>query len=91
MFDCCRVPGPEGFDWSVTYAKQGDLGDSGHIIVFRKNRVWKVDATRDGQILSTDQFEKYARFYFTHFTNKEIDRCSIFMITRRMNILELAC
>lgn len=58
MFDCCRVPGPQGIDWSVTYAKEGDLGDSGHIIVIRNNRVWKVDATKDGKILSLDDFEK---------------------------------
>ncbi|KAF8967724.1 carnitine acetyl transferase [Flammula alnicola] len=57
MFDCCRVPG-EGLDWSVSYAKAGDLGDSGHIIVIRKNRVWKVDVTHNGRILSTQEIEK---------------------------------
>ncbi|RXW23999.1 hypothetical protein EST38_g1878 [Candolleomyces aberdarensis] len=56
MFDCCRVPGPEGLDWSVSYAKPGELGDSGHIIVIRKNRVWKIDACKDGKILSTADF-----------------------------------
>lgn len=59
MFDCCRVPGPQGLDWSITYAKESDLGDSGHIIVFRKNRLWKVDTTKDGNILSLEDFEKY--------------------------------
>lgn len=59
MFDCCRIPGPEGLDWSISYAKPGDLGDSGHIIVFRKNRVWKVETTKDGRILSTSELEKY--------------------------------
>ncbi|TFK39911.1 acyltransferase ChoActase/COT/CPT [Crucibulum laeve] len=58
MFDCCRIPGPEGLDWSVSYAKEGDLGDSGHIIVIRKNRVWKVETARNGQILSTAEIEK---------------------------------
>lgn len=58
MFDCCRVPGPEGMDWSVTYAEEGDLGDSGHINVIRNNRVWKLDATKDGKILSLADFEK---------------------------------
>jgi carnitine O-acetyltransferase len=58
MFDCCRVPGPEGLDWSVSYAKPGDLGDSGHIIVIRKNRVWKIDACKDGKILSTADFTR---------------------------------
>ncbi|KAF7309984.1 Carnitine acetyl transferase [Mycena indigotica] len=51
MFDCCRVPGP-GLDWSVSYAQPGDTGDSGHIIVFRHNRPWKVDLVRDGRLLS---------------------------------------
>jgi carnitine O-acetyltransferase len=58
MFDCCRIPGPQGLDWSISYAKEGDLGDSGHIIVFRKNRVWKVNATKDGKILSFEDFER---------------------------------
>ena len=58
MFDCCRVPGPDGLDWSVTYAKQGDLGDSGHIVVFRQNRPWKVDTAKDGRILSTAELER---------------------------------
>ncbi|KAG5647518.1 hypothetical protein DXG03_009455 [Asterophora parasitica] len=58
MFDCSRIPGPQGLDWSVTYAKEGDTGDSGHIIVFRNNRVWKVDAARDGRILSTAEIEQ---------------------------------
>ncbi|KAJ8521273.1 hypothetical protein ONZ45_g2023 [Pleurotus djamor] len=58
MFDCCRVPGPQGLDWSVTYAKEGDKGDSGHIVVFRNNRPWKIEATKDGRILSTSEFEE---------------------------------
>ncbi len=58
MFDCCRVPGPDGLDWSVTYAKPGDTGDSGHIVVFRNNRPWKVDLTDNGRILSTEEITK---------------------------------
>ncbi|KAJ7231911.1 hypothetical protein B0H12DRAFT_1146150, partial [Mycena haematopus] len=58
MFDCCRVPGPEGLDWSVTYAKPGDIGDSGHIIVFCNNRPWKVEATLGGQICSVRHFQQ---------------------------------
>jgi len=58
MFDCCRIPGSQGLDWSTSYAKEGDLGNSGHITVFRRNRVWKVDATKDGKILSFSDFEK---------------------------------
>ncbi|KAJ2915465.1 hypothetical protein MD484_g4951, partial [Candolleomyces efflorescens] len=64
MFDCCRVPGPEGLDWSVSYAKAGDLGDSGHIIVIRKNRVWKIDACKDGHILSTADFTRQLQYIY---------------------------
>ncbi|PPQ72312.1 hypothetical protein CVT26_007269 [Gymnopilus dilepis] len=63
MFDCCRVPG-EGLDWSVSYAKEGDSGDSGHIIVIRKNRVWKVDVTHNGRILSTSEIEKQLQYIY---------------------------
>ena len=57
MFDCCRVPN-EGLDWNVSYATPGDLGNSGHIIVMRKNRVWKVEVTQNGRILSTRDIER---------------------------------
>jgi carnitine O-acetyltransferase len=57
MFDCERIPFiPE--DFSVTYAKPGDTGDSGHIIVFRKNRPWKIEPFQNGRLLSTDELEK---------------------------------
>ena len=58
MFDCSRVPG-EGFDWSVSYSKAGDLGNSGHIVVIRKNRAWKIDVAPEGMILSTEEIQKY--------------------------------
>ncbi|KAF8074925.1 acyltransferase ChoActase/COT/CPT [Lyophyllum atratum] len=70
MFDCCRIPGPQGLDWSVSYAKEGDLGDSGHIIVFRNNRVWKLEAAQDGRILSTAEIEKQIQYIYDH-THKE--------------------
>jgi carnitine O-acetyltransferase len=57
MFDCCRIPGPEGLDWSTSYAKEGEIGDTGHIIVIRKNRFWKVNATKNGRILGTKEIE----------------------------------
>ncbi|KAJ7587978.1 carnitine acetyl transferase [Mycena floridula] len=69
MFDCCRVPGPEGLDWSVSYAKEGDLGNTGHIVVFRKNRVWQIEATKDGSILSTDDFERQIQYIYDQTTN----------------------
>ncbi|KAJ3745338.1 carnitine acetyl transferase [Lentinula detonsa] len=58
MFDCCRIPGSDGLDWSKSFAVEGDTGDSGHIVVMRKNRVWKINAAVNGRILSTDEFER---------------------------------
>jgi len=58
MFDCCRVPGPQGLDWSVSYAKKDHIGDSSHIVVFRNNRVWKLDTAKDGRLLSTSELAK---------------------------------
>ncbi|KAJ6534671.1 carnitine acetyl transferase [Mycena vulgaris] len=53
MFDCCRVPGPEGLDWSVSYAVPGDTGeDNHHIVAFRNNRVWKVETAQKGTTLT---------------------------------------
>lgn len=52
MFDCCRVPSPVA-DWSITYAKGDDMGDSGHVVVFRNGRAWKIDAAPHGKLLST--------------------------------------
>ncbi|VDB99881.1 unnamed protein product [Peniophora sp. CBMAI 1063] len=54
MFDCCRVPGTEGLDWSVSYAQEGDVGDSGHIVVVRNGRFWRVDMAPQGQLLGTE-------------------------------------
>ncbi|KAL5512913.1 hypothetical protein ACEPAH_3311 [Sanghuangporus vaninii] len=58
MFDCCRVPGSGGVDWADSYAKEGDTGDSGHIVVIRKNRFWRVDIAQNGTLLSTPDLEK---------------------------------
>ncbi|PPQ62888.1 hypothetical protein CVT24_006286 [Panaeolus cyanescens] len=57
MFDCCRVPG-QPFDWSVSAARPGDKGDSGYIVVIRKNRIYKVDVAVNGTILSTSDIER---------------------------------
>ena len=58
MFDACRVPGLGGKDFSVTSAKEGDIGDSGTVVFIRKNRFWKVHATVDGRLLSTAELER---------------------------------
>lgn len=60
MFDCARVPGIDGKDWSVTYAKEGDLGDDGTVVFLRKGRVWKVNASQNGTLLSTAELERQA-------------------------------
>ena len=58
MFDCCRVPGVGGKDWSVTYAKEGDTGDSGHVVFLRKGRFWRLDPFKGGQLLSLQDLER---------------------------------
>ncbi|KZT07250.1 carnitine acetyl transferase [Laetiporus sulphureus 93-53] len=57
MFDCCRVPGKPA-DWSVSYAREGDRGDSGHVVVLRRGRVWKLEPWKDGRLLSVDELLK---------------------------------
>ena len=58
MFDCCRVPGTGGKDWSVTYAREGDTGDSGHVMLIRKGRFWRLDPFKDGKLLSSQDLER---------------------------------
>ena len=57
MFDCCRVPGIP-VDWAVSYAKEGDLGDSGHIVVIRRGRFWKINVGKGGELISTIDLER---------------------------------
>ncbi|KAA1469045.1 carnitine acetyl transferase [Dentipellis sp. KUC8613] len=58
MFDCGRVPGPEGLDWSVSYSKPEKEGLVGHIVVLRQGRFWKLDVARDGRLLSTEELQE---------------------------------
>ncbi|KZP02080.1 CoA-dependent acyltransferase, partial [Athelia psychrophila] len=44
MFDCSRVPGPSGIDWSITHAASASH-ENPHIVVFRGNVPWKVQAS----------------------------------------------
>lgn len=57
MFDCCRVPGQPA-DWSVSYAHEGDRGDSGHVIVLRRGRVWKLEPWTGSQLLSVGELQR---------------------------------
>lgn len=66
MFDCCRIPGPRGLDWSLSYAREGDDGNMGHIIVFRNGRIWKLDVAPHGQLLSTEEFERQFQFIYNN-------------------------
>ncbi len=59
MFDCCRVSGTSGLDFAVSYAKEGENGTSGHVVVLRKNRAWKVEIANGSLILSTDDLERF--------------------------------
>ena len=57
MFDCCRVPGA-GLDWSVSHAKEGDNGRSGHVVVFYRGRPWKLEPWQNGKLLSLDELQR---------------------------------
>ena len=51
MFDCCRVPGLEGVDWSASYAGSPNPDvDLGHVVVIRKNRFWKIKVQVEDKI-----------------------------------------
>jgi carnitine O-acetyltransferase len=58
MFDACRIPGAEGLDWVTSYVKTTDTGDHGHVVVIRKGRFWKVDASSGGRLLSSKELLK---------------------------------
>lgn len=65
MFDCSRVPGIDGCDYSVSHAKVGDTGISGHVVVMRQGRFWKVDIARDGKLIGTSELERCVQPTFT--------------------------
>ncbi len=58
MFDCSRVPGLDGSDWSVSAAKETDDGIIGHIVVFRHNQPWMIETSSEGRLLSVSELEK---------------------------------
>ncbi|KAG8943132.1 Carnitine O-acetyltransferase mitochondrial [Tulasnella sp. 424] len=64
MFDCCRIPGLEGADWSVTGAKPSDTGNEGHIIVLRRNRPWKMEVSKDGRLLGVAEIERQLKHIY---------------------------
>ena len=72
MFDCCRIPGQEGKDWSVSYAKPGDDGTSGHIVVFRKGRVYRLDPWQDGRLLSVDELQQWVYSILLHLSSHPV-------------------
>ncbi|KAM5459182.1 Carnitine O-acetyltransferase mitochondrial [Microsporum canis] len=53
MFNCCRIPA-DGEDYPLKYpAKENE-----HIIVMRKNQMFKVPTSINGQQLNTSEFQK---------------------------------
>lgn len=60
MFDCCRIPGLDGTDWSVTGAKPEDEGNAGHVAVLRNGRIWEIDISNNGRTPTTAELERYA-------------------------------
>ncbi|KAF7795054.1 hypothetical protein EIP86_006198 [Pleurotus ostreatoroseus] len=64
MFDCCRIPGQQGLDWSVSAAKEGDDGYSGHVIILRNGRVWKLDMWKDGVLMKLKDIEQQLKHIY---------------------------
>ncbi|KAG1746611.1 acyltransferase ChoActase/COT/CPT [Suillus paluster] len=69
MFDCCRIPGLEGLDWSVSHAG-ANADELGHIIVVRKNRFWKLKGIVNGRILSMTELEKQIQHIYDSTTEE---------------------
>lgn len=69
MFDCCRIPGLHGLDWSVSHtgSKADDLG---HIIIVRRNRFWKLKGIINGRILSMTELEKQIQYIYDSTTEE---------------------
>ncbi|GJE93891.1 choline/carnitine O-acyltransferase [Phanerochaete sordida] len=82
MFDCCRIPGQEGLDWSHSYAKPGDDGTSGHIVVFRKGRVWRLDPWQNGRLLSIEELQQQLKAIVDG-TTKEYPSVSVMTASNR--------
>ncbi|KAH7914605.1 acyltransferase ChoActase/COT/CPT [Hygrophoropsis aurantiaca] len=80
MFDCCRVPGSQGLDWSISYADRPQ--NIGHIVVIRKNRIWKLDTVVEGRILSMAELEKQIQYIYDH-TTKEYPGIGILTASNR--------
>jgi len=91
MFDCCRIPGLQGLDWSVSHAS-ANADELGHIIVTRKNRFWKIKGIVDNRILSMTELEKWVLPVSSSASilTVPLDRYSIFTTLLRKNILESA-
>ncbi|KAH9851920.1 carnitine acetyl transferase [Lenzites betulinus] len=81
MFDCCRVPGPE-VDWCVSHAKEGDRGQSGHVVVLHRGRVWKLDPWQKGQLLSLEELQKQIQHIYDN-TTKEYPGVGVLTASHR--------
>ncbi|OCH85928.1 carnitine acetyl transferase [Obba rivulosa] len=81
MFDCCRVPGKTA-DWSVSHAREGDHGDSGHVIVLRRGRVWRLEPWRDGRLLSVPELQQQIEWIYEN-TQKEYPAVGVLTASHR--------
>lgn len=69
MFDCCRIPGLEGLDWSISHTG-ANADELGHIIIVRKNRFWKLKGIVNGRILSMSELEKQIQHIYDSTTEE---------------------
>ncbi|KAF8603875.1 carnitine acetyl transferase [Ceratobasidium sp. AG-I] len=73
MFDCCRIPGTDGKDFSTSYAQAGDTGDTGYIVVIRNGRLWKVEASAPGGgLLGTEDLERQFEYIYENSKEKAL-------------------
>ncbi|KAG9313003.1 acyltransferase ChoActase/COT/CPT [Chiua virens] len=67
MFDCCRVPGAQGIDWSVSYAGSPNPHDDlGHVIVVRKNRFWKIKVQVGDKVAGMGDLISQFQYIYDH-------------------------
>ncbi|KDN40911.1 hypothetical protein RSAG8_07779, partial [Rhizoctonia solani AG-8 WAC10335] len=82
MFDCCRVPGTDGKDFSVSFAQAGDTGDSGHVVVIRNGRLWRLDASAPGGgLLGTEELQKQFEYIYQNSQEKAPDIIKTFNLS----------
>ncbi|EJD51434.1 CoA-dependent acyltransferase [Auricularia subglabra TFB-10046 SS5] len=70
---------PGGADWSYSHARPNQTGIDGHVVVFRRNSVWKIEAAGECRLLTTDELEKI----YNHIAARDWPEVSILIASNR--------